>query len=84
MWQMIKKTFSSIRLAHTIHPESDLRLVERLSLGPKKMLYLVHCKGHDLVVATGGDSIVSILEIGSAEVAAKTSLSSVQKESRVS
>lgn len=83
MWQSIKKAFAGIQIAHT-RSESDLRLIERLSLGPKKMLYLVHCKGHDLVVATGGDSIVSILELAPAEIAAKTLPSPLQKETRAS
>jgi flagellar biogenesis protein FliO len=40
-----------------------LRIEERLSLGPKKMLFLVDCDGHKFLVATGADTIVSMAEI---------------------
>jgi hypothetical protein len=42
---------------------SALRIEERLSLGPKKMLFLVDCSGKQFLVATGAETIVSMIEI---------------------
>ncbi len=74
------------------HPdvESALRIEEKLSLGPKKMLYLVHCKGRELLVAAGADSIVSMMELSSeslsdrAEVSPAKPLQRLQKRTRLS
>ena len=74
--------------------ESALRIEEKLSLGPKKMLYLVHCKGRELLVAAGADSIVSMMELSSessleslsdrAEVNPAKPLPRLQKRARLS
>jgi flagellar biogenesis protein FliO len=74
------------------HPdvESALRIEEKLSLGPKKMLYLVHCKGRELLIAAGADSIVSMMELSSvnpseaAEVNPVKPLPRLQKRARLS
>jgi flagellar biogenesis protein FliO len=40
---------------------------ERLSLGPKKMLFLVECEGRKFLIATGADTIVTMTEVRSTE-----------------
>lgn len=65
-----------------------LRVEEKLSLGPKKMLYLVSCREREFLVAAGADTIVSVLEVFSkkrAEAAGqkKASVSRMQKSERL-
>lgn len=43
--------------------ETALRIDEKLSLGPKKTLFLVACRGKQFLVATGADTIVSLVEV---------------------
>jgi flagellar biogenesis protein FliO len=57
------RVFAGFCVKHHPDAESALRIEEKLSLGPKKMLYLVHCKGRELLVAAGADSIVSMMEL---------------------
>jgi len=45
--------------------DSALRVEEKLSLGPKKMLYLVCCREKEYLVAASTDTIVSIIEVSS-------------------
>jgi flagellar biogenesis protein FliO len=40
-----------------------LRMEERLSLGPKKTLFLVDCAGRKFLVAAGADTIVAMTEV---------------------
>src|ERR1700722_10594755 len=61
-----------------------LRIEEKLSLGPKKMLYLVRCREKEFLIAAGSDAIVSVVEVSStvpAQVTSpkKASLSRMQK-----
>jgi flagellar biogenesis protein FliO len=44
-------------------PEATLRIEARLSLGPKKSLALVHCRGRLLLLAIAGDSIAPLMEM---------------------
>lgn len=65
-----------------------LRVEEKLSLGPKKMLYLVSCREKEFLVATGADTIVSVLEVFSKKPAEagerkKASVSRMQKSERL-
>jgi len=62
--------------------ENALRVRERLSLGPKKMLYLVSCREKEFLVAAGAEEIVSVVEVSSsASVRSprKAALSRMQK-----
>ena len=59
----VGKVFASFYVKHHPDVESALRIEEKLSLGPKKMLYLVHCKGRELLIAAGADSVVSMMEL---------------------
>ena len=43
---------------------SGLRIEERLHLGPKKSLLLVNCHGRRFLVATAGETIASLIEVG--------------------
>jgi flagellar biogenesis protein FliO len=40
-----------------------LRIEERLSLGPKKMLFLIDCGGRKFLLAAGAETIHSITEV---------------------
>lgn len=52
--------------------ENALWIEEKLSLGPKKVLYLVGCREKEFLVATGPDAIVSVLEVFSEKPAPAT------------
>ena len=84
------RVFAGFCVKHHQDVESVLRIEEKLSLGPKKMLYLVHCKGRELLVAAGSDSIVSMMELSSeslsdrAEVNPAKPLPRLQKRTRLS
>jgi flagellar biogenesis protein FliO len=43
--------------------ERALHIEEKLSMGPKKVLYLVRCRDREFLVAAGADTIVSMLEV---------------------
>ena len=43
--------------------EVPIRLEGRLSLGPKKSLVLVHCRGKSVLLALGGEMIAPIMEV---------------------
>ena len=84
------RVFAGLCVKHHPDVESALRVEEKLSLGPKKMLYLVHCNGRELLVAAGADSIVSMMELSSeslsdrAEVNPAQPLPRLQKRTRLS
>jgi flagellar biogenesis protein FliO len=68
--------------------ENALRVEEKLSLGPKKMLYLVSCREREFLIAAGADAIVSVVEVFPAEPvqgagAKKASLTRMQKRERL-
>jgi flagellar biogenesis protein FliO len=44
-------------------PQKQLRLVETLSLGGKRQLMLVTCKGERFLVGTGADSVETIVHL---------------------
>ena len=76
-----------LRSAHA-GEEKALQIEEKLSLGPKKMLYLVSCREKEFLIAAGADSIVSVLEISSigpvqAASPKKASVSRMQKRERI-
>ncbi len=66
-----RRTFSAMgrfiatRLLRSTHAgeENALQIEEKLSLGPKKMLYLVSCREKEFLIAAGADSIVSMVEV---------------------
>ena len=69
--------------------DNALRLEEKLSLGPKKMLYLVSCGEKEFLIASGTDTIVSVVEVSSAEAtqvssSKKASVARMQKRERLS
>jgi flagellar biogenesis protein FliO len=43
--------------------ESALQVEEKLSLGPKKMLYLVRCREKEFLIAAGNDATMTIIEV---------------------
>lgn len=45
---------------------APLRVEARLSLGAKKSLVLVNCRGRQVLLALSGDTVAPVLEIGSA------------------
>src|SRR5215475_13930591 len=47
--------------------DSALRVEEKLSLGPKKMLYLVRCREKEFLIAAGHEAIVSVVEVSEAK-----------------
>ena len=62
---------------------------EKLSLGPKKTLYLVSCREKEFLIAAGSDAIVAVVEVSSnlpAQVTSpkKASQSRMQKRERLS
>jgi flagellar biogenesis protein FliO len=66
------RVFAGFGVKNHSDMESALRIEEKLSLGPKKMLYLVHCKGRELLVAAGADSIVSMMELSAESLSDRT------------
>lgn len=43
--------------------EMPIRLEGRLSLGPKKSLVLVNCRGKSVLLALGGEAITPVMEV---------------------
>ena len=43
----------------------ELRVEERLSIGPKKSLLVVYCRGERFLVASGAESIHAVLPLSS-------------------
>jgi hypothetical protein len=69
--------------------DNALCVEEKLSLGPKKILYLVSCREKEFLIAAGSDAIVSVVEVSSkmpVQVTSlkKASLSRMQKRERLS
>jgi len=63
MFSMLARSFHMQRM----DAETSLRIDEKLSLGPKKTLFLVGCSGRQFLVATGADTIVSMVEVSTPE-----------------
>lgn len=57
------RVFAGFEAKRCSEAERALRIEEKLSLGSKKTLYLVHCKGHDILIAAGADTIASVVEL---------------------
>jgi flagellar biogenesis protein FliO len=66
--------------------DSALRIEERLSLGPKKMLYLVRCREKEFLIATGNDAAIAVIEVSEKRDqfadSASTSIKRAQKRER--
>jgi flagellar biogenesis protein FliO len=60
--RMVSMLTRSFGIQH-VGVETALRIDEKLSLGPKKTLFLVACSGKQFLVATGADTIVSMVEV---------------------
>lgn len=43
--------------------EAMLRVEERVSLGPKKWLVLVNCRGQRVLLALSGDTVTPVMEL---------------------
>lgn len=43
--------------------ESPLRVEGRISLGPKKSLVLVECRGRQVLLAVSGDAVTPVMEL---------------------
>jgi flagellar biogenesis protein FliO len=43
--------------------ESPLRVEGRISLGPKKSLVLVDCRGREVLLAISGDAVTPVMEL---------------------
>lgn len=43
--------------------ESPLRVEGRISLGPKKSLVLVNCRGREVLLAVSGDAVTPVMEL---------------------
>jgi hypothetical protein len=61
-WRMVSGLTRSLSGGHA-SAETSLWIDEKLSLGPKKMLFLVNCGGRQFLVATGADTVVSMVEV---------------------
>jgi flagellar biogenesis protein FliO len=46
--------------------ESPLRIEGRISLGPKKSLVLVDCRGREILLAVSGDTVTPLMELPAA------------------
>jgi hypothetical protein len=79
----VGRVFAGFCVRHQPDVESALRVEEKLSLGPKKVLYLVHCKGRELLVAAGADSIVSMMELSSGSLSDRAEVNPVQPLTRL-
>lgn len=44
--------------------QGALRVESRMSLGPKKSLVLVNCRGREVLLAVSGDSITAVMDMG--------------------
>jgi hypothetical protein len=55
---------SWLRGLGTARTAAPLRVEARLSLGVKKSLVLVNCRGRQVLLALSGDSVSPILELG--------------------
>jgi Flagellar biosynthesis protein, FliO len=68
--------------------ENALRIEEKLTLGTKKMLYLVSCREKEFLIAAGADTIVSVVEVSPVMPlragASKASVSRIQKREGLS
>ncbi len=91
IWSALARCFAAARLLGKTEgaAENALRIEEKLSLGPKKMLYLVSCREKEFLVAAGADAIVSMVEVSPSEAmqipaTRKASLSRMQKRERLS
>ena len=51
---------------------------ERVAIGPKKSLVLVRCRGQRFLVATAGDTIGPVIEVGPPKPASKPSPGTVR------
>jgi len=68
-----------------VRAQDALRLEEKLSLGPKKMLYLVSCREKEFLIAVGADAIVSMVEVSSSALGSqRASVACTQKRERLS
>lgn len=67
MLRGLRSILATARCWGQVQATSDraLRVEEKLSLGPKKMLYLVRCREKEFLVAMGTDAIVTMIEIAS-------------------
>jgi flagellar biogenesis protein FliO len=43
--------------------EAALRVEGRISLGPKKSLVLVNCRGREVLLAMSGDAVTPVMEL---------------------
>ncbi len=43
--------------------EAPLRVEGRISLGPKKSLVLVECRGRQVLLAVSGDAVTTVMEL---------------------
>lgn len=66
LWKRLSALLSRALAGRQHGAASALRVEERLSLGPKKMLFLVECSGRQFLVAAGAETIVSMIEVSSA------------------
>jgi flagellar biogenesis protein FliO len=51
--------------------EAPLRVEGRISLGPKKSLVLVDCRGREVLLAISGDAVTPVMELPVARRARK-------------
>lgn len=85
-WSAIGRFIAARLFAKTRSGTGDaLKVEEKLTLGPKKMLYLVNCREREFLVAASADAIVSMLEVQSFEQTSltRTSRPRVQKCERL-
>lgn len=47
----------------SVQPAERLRVVDRLSLGPKKSLLVVACRGRHFLISNGAENVVAIAEL---------------------
>jgi len=63
MWRKILSMLSRTFVGTQQSTESALRIESKISLGPKKMLFLVGCGDRQFLIATGAETIASVTEV---------------------
>lgn len=58
------RQFLKTRVTSAMKPR-DFRIEEKLSIGPKKSLLVVYCRGERFLVASGAENISAVLPLSS-------------------
>ena len=59
LWALFQHWQNGVRKPAARH----MRVLETLTLAPRKQLFLVHCEGHRFLIGTGADGIQTITRV---------------------